>query len=200
VIQAVIFDLGNVVIPFDFRRGYAAMEPHCDYPATEIPRRIRSTGLVHRYETGQIESRAFVDELCQALNLSVTFEQFCELWSAIFLPGSLIPQSLFDKLRDRYRLIALSNTNELHFRQVRANYPVIGNFHHLVLSYQVGRAKPDRRIYDEAVTKAGCRPEECFFIDDVPAYVEGALSAGLQAVRFESYSQLEIELRKHGVL
>ncbi len=167
MIRAVIFDLGNVIIPFDFRRGYAAMERHCPHAAAEIPRRIRSTGLVPLYETGQIESRAFVDELLRALELRIGYEQFCELWTAIFLPGTLIPDELLDRLRQRYRLIALSNTNELHFRQVQANYPVIGKFDDLVLSHRTGFAKPDARIYAEAVARAGCRADECLFIDDV---------------------------------
>jgi len=176
------------------------MEPYCSCPAAEIPKRIRSTGLVHRYESGQIASEDFVAELCRALDLRVSFEQFCELWTAIFLPGSLIPQDLFDRLRGRYPLIALSNTNELHFRTVRANYPVIGNFDHLVLSYEMGCSKPERRIYEQAVQRAGCPAGECLFIDDVEAFVEGARTAGLQAVRFEGYPQLEMELKKRAIL
>jgi putative hydrolase of the HAD superfamily len=200
LIRAIIFDLGGVVIPFDFKRGYAAMEPHCPYPAAEIPRRIRATDLVRRYESGEIESPVFVEELCRSLELRVSFEQFCELWTAIFLPGTLIPEDFFDRLRERYRLVALSNTNELHFRQVEANYPVIRKFDHLVLSYRSGCAKPDRRIYGEAVAQAGCRSEECLFIDDVEAYVEGARSAGLEAFRFEDYAQLRIEFENRRIL
>jgi glucose-1-phosphatase len=199
VIRAVIFDLGNVVIPFDFRRGYRAIERHCSYPAAEIPKRIRATGLVPRYETGQIESRDFVEELTRALELRLSFEEFCEMWTAIFLPGTLVPESLLDRLRERYRLIALSNTNELHFDVVRANYPVIRKFDELVLSYRVGCVKPDPRIYAEAVARAGCVPAECLFIDDVEAYVDGGRAAGLNAVRFESVEQLERDLARFGV-
>jgi putative hydrolase of the HAD superfamily len=200
VIRALIFDLGNVVIPFDFRRGYAAMQPYCSYPAEEIPRRIRPTGLVPRYETGKISSEAFVEELCRALDLRVSFEQFCELWSAIFLPGTLIPEDFLRSLGGRYPLIALSNTNELHFRQVRARYPVIAVFDHLVLSFEAGCAKPDRRIYEQAVACTGCSASECLFIDDVEAYVEGARVVGIEAVRFEYLSQLQSEFFSREIL
>ena len=91
--KALIFDLGGVVIPFDFRRGYAAMEPLCSYPASEIPKRIRATGLVPLYETGKIETETFVAELCRALDLRIEPDQFRALWSAIFLEGTLIPES-----------------------------------------------------------------------------------------------------------
>jgi len=200
VIRALVFDLGGVVIPFDFRRGYAAMEPHCSYPAAEIPKRIRSTDLVRRYESGQIDSRAFVAELSRVLDLRVSFDQFCSLWTAIFLPGTLIPEEFFQKLREHYRLVALSNTNELHFGQVEQNYPIIRQFDHLVLSYRVGCAKPDRRIYEEAIAKTGCNASECLFIDDVEAYVEGARATGMEAIRFEGFPQLAEELSRRGIV
>lgn len=198
MIRALIFDLGGVVIPFDFRRGYAAIEPHCAYPPEEIPKRIRASGLVPRYERGEIATETFVGELCAALDVRVGFAEFCGLWSAIFLPGTLIPENVLESLGQRYRMVALSNTNELHFREVQTKYPVIRHFDELVLSCRMGCAKPDRRIYEEAVRRAGCGAEECLFIDDVEAYVEGARSAGLEAVRFETFSQLEKEfLRQH---
>ena len=200
MVRAIIFDLGGVVVPFDFRRGYAAIAAVCPYPAAEIPKRIRTTDLVQRYETGQIASEAFVEELCRLLDLDVGFDEFCALWTAIFLPGALLPESLFERLGSRYRLIALSNTNEIHFRHAWAHYPVLARFDELVLSYRMGCAKPDRRIYDHAVARAGCLPEECLFIDDVEAYVEGARAAGLQALRFEGYSLLEAALLERGIL
>jgi FMN phosphatase YigB (HAD superfamily) len=199
VLKALIFDLGGTIVPFDFRRGYAAMEPLCAYPAAEIPARIRSTDLVRRFETGQIEPETFVEELCRALELRVSYAEFCDLWTSIFLPEPLIPEAVFAGLRRRYPLVLLSNTNDIHFQMIRRSYPLLDHFDHFVLSYQVGALKPSPRIYEEAVARAGCRAEECFFTDDVAPYVEGARLAGLDAVRFESYAQLESELRSRGV-
>jgi len=99
----------------------------------------------------------------------------------------------------RYPLVLLSNTNDIHFQMIRRSYPLLDHFDHFVLSYQVGVLKPSPRIYEEAVARAGCRAEECFFTDDVVPYVEGARQAGLDAVRFESYPQLVCELRSRGV-
>ena len=200
VFKAIIFDLGGVIVPLDYQRGYVAMEPLCGFPAAEIPQRIRSTGLVPRYETGQIGSEHFVEELCRALKLRVTYAEFCELWSSIFLPDALIPESLFAALAQRYRLVLLSNTNDLHFRMIRAHFPLLEHFDELVLSYQVGTMKPSPRIYEEAVARAGCRPQECFFTDDIEAYVEGARRAGIDAIRFEGYPQLDMELRRRAIL
>lgn len=200
MIRAVIFDLGGVIVPLDFPRAYAAIEALCPYPAAEIPKRIRSSGLVERYETGQLGSRSFVEQLSALLDLHIPYEQFCELWSTLFLPEPLIPEAMLAELKQRYPLILLSNTNEIHFEHIRSRFPLLGHFHHLVLSYQVGAAKPSRRIYEEAVARAGCLPQECFFTDDVPAYVEGAKQAGMDAVRFLDYAQLETELRARGMV
>ena len=82
--RAVIFDLGKVLVHFDFQRGYRALEGLCPYPAAEIPKRLATTGLVERFETGLVEPRDFVTQLCGILDLRVDYDQFCGIWSSIF--------------------------------------------------------------------------------------------------------------------
>ena len=200
MIKTVIFDLGGVIVPLDFKRGYARMEPLCRYTAAEIPKRLRQTDLVTRYEIGAIESPAFVAQLSELLGLKVSYSEFCELWSSIFLPETLIQEPLLQRIRERHRLLLLSNTNDLHFSMIERTYPILRLFDDRVLSYKVGASKPAPRIYEEAIARAGCRPEECLFIDDVPAFVEGARKAGIDAVQFESEEQVERELLARGVL
>src|SRR6266481_10025541 len=115
MIKAVIFDLGKVIIPFDFKRGYQALEQVCGYPAAEIPRRIGTTDLVQRFESGLVEPKDFVAQLSRVLDLRVDYDQFCQIWTSIFLPDPLIPESLLEGLSKRYRLLLLSNTNAIHF-------------------------------------------------------------------------------------
>jgi FMN phosphatase YigB (HAD superfamily) len=194
VIKTVIFDLGKVLIPFDFSRGYRGMERFCDYPAAEITKRIAATDLVHRFETGLVEPRDFVAQLSRSLDLRITYEQFCEIWSSIFLPDTLVPESMLAGIGARYRLLVLSNTNAIHFDMVRQNYPMLRHFHDLVLSYEVKAMKPSPAIYREAIDRAQCRPEECFYTDDILAYVEGARREGIDAVQFQSCAQLERDL------
>ena len=171
----------------------------CAYPAEEIPRRIGTTDLVNRFECGLVEPQAFVDQLCGILDLRLEYSRFCEIWSCIFLPDTLIPESLLEGLRRRYRLLLLSNTNAIHFGMIRDNYPLLRHFDEYVLSYEVGAMKPSPRIYAEAIARAGCEPGECFFTDDIPEYVAGARAAGIDAVQFQSAAQIESELTKRGV-
>ena len=194
MIKTVIFDLGKVLIPFDFSRGYRAMEPFCAHPAAEIPKRIAATDLVHRFETGLVEPRDFVAQLSRMLELRVTYDQFCEIWSSIFLPDTLVPDSLLAGIGERYRMLVLSNTNAIHFAMVRRNYSLLRHFDDLVLSYEVKAMKPSPAIYREAIARAHCLPHECFYTDDIAAYVEGARREGIDAVQFESCAQLEREL------
>lgn len=175
------------------------MQPLCCYPAEEIPKRIGSTDLVLKFESGKISPEAFVRELTQLLELNVTYDKFCNLWSAIFLPETLIPEALIEALARRYRLLLLSNTNAIHFDMIRASYPLLRHIHHYVLSHEVGAMKPEAEIYRAALVHAECAPEECFFTDDQPAYVEGARREGIDAVQFTGLKRLEQELRVRGV-
>ncbi len=193
--KAILFDLGRVLIDFDFRRAYRALAGLCPYAAEEIPRRLAGTGLVERFETGLVEPREFVDQLCQILDSKVDYEQFREIWSSIFTE-ILIPESMLEGLGRRYRLVLVSNTNALHFEMIRETYGhLLGHFDDLVLSHEIHAMKPRPEIFQAAVERAGCRPEECFYTDDIAAYIEGARRMGIDAVRFESRAQLEGEMR-----
>jgi glucose-1-phosphatase len=198
--RAIIFDLGRVIVPFDFRRAYAQVESLTGIPAAEIPGRIRGTGLVDLLESGKIAPRDFVQQISAVLNLSCTYNEFCEIWSSIFTRETLISEDLLRRIASRYPLVVLSNTNAIHFEMIRANYPLLRHFHTLILSHEVGAMKPSPLIYEKAVEAAGCRPEECFFTDDIQEYVDGAKRYGIDAVRFESQNQIESELRKRIVL
>ncbi len=97
-------------------------------------------------------------------------------------------------------MLALSNTNPIHFAMVKEAYPLLRQFHDFVLSYEVGAAKPEAKIYREAIVRARCNPEECFFIDDLAVNVEAAREHGMDAVQFLSAEQLDRELRFRGLL
>jgi putative hydrolase of the HAD superfamily len=96
-------------------------------------------------------------------------------------------------------LLALSNTNSIHFAMLKDAYPLLRHFHDFVLSYEVGAAKPDAKIYREAIARAQCRPEECFFTDDMAVNIEAACEHGMDAVQFLSAEQLDRELRARGL-
>ena len=197
--KAMLFDLGRVLVHFDFRRGYEALEKDCGIPAADIPRRLAPTGLVERFETGLIEPRPFFDEFRRILELDLEYARFCEIWSCIFT-HQILPQEMLEGLHRRYRMVLLSNTNALHFEMIRQWYaPLLSQFDELVLSYEVGAMKPRPEIFDRAIQAAQCAPVECFYTDDIAPYVEAARAKGIDAVLFESREQLESALRARSI-
>ena len=196
--KAVIFDLGRVLVHFDFKRGYRALEGLCPHEAAAIPKLLSGTGLVERFETGLIEPRDFVGEMSRILDLRVDYDQFCDIWSCIFT-DTLVPESMLEGLKSRYRLLLLSNTNAIHFEMIRRTYPMLRHFDDLILSYEVKAMKPQPEIYRAAIEKAGCRPEECFYTDDIEAYVEGGRAMGIDAVQFQGAERLKEELAARNI-
>jgi putative hydrolase of the HAD superfamily len=199
VIKAIIFDMGKVIIPFDFQRAYTTIEELCAYKTAEIRERLRATNLVTQFETGLMEPRDFVSRLCEILGANIEYEHFRQIWSSIFLPDTLIPETLVEGLRKRHRVLLLSNTNAIHFPMIRDAYAILDHFDDFILSYRVRAMKPDPAIYKAAIRAAGCRPEECFFTDDIKDYVEAARKLGMDGVQFVSREQLEEDLRARGV-
>ena len=194
MIRTLIFDLGKVLVPFDFERGFEGMRPYCPHPPAEMRARLVSTDLVPRFEGGLVEPREFVEEMSRILDMRVDYARFCDIWSSIFLPETLIPEAWMEGLHRRYRMLLLSNTNAIHFPMVRESYSILNHFDAFILSYEVKAMKPSPRIYEAALAQAGCAAGECFYTDDIAEYVEGARRLGIDAVEFISAAALREEL------
>ncbi len=199
MIKTVIFDLGRVLIPFDFMRAYVRMQALCGLTPDEMRARLSRDQFVHRFETGLIESRDFVAEVAARLDVEIDYDGFCDIWSSIFLPETLVPERVVEGIRRHHRTVLLSNTNELHFAMLDERYPILSHFDARILSYEVKAMKPSPAIYQAAIDAAGCAPGECFFTDDIPAYIDGAKAMGIDAVQFESGEQILGELAARGV-
>jgi glucose-1-phosphatase len=200
VIRSILFDLGNVLVPFDIQRGYKQLSQASGLPQEEVAVRIRESGLYEVYESGQIETDSFLDEFTKVLGYRSSLEEFREVWNSIFFPHTATSEELVVDLKSRYRLVLLSNTNDLHFNWLRERYPILNHFDAYTLSYQVGAMKPSERIYAAAVENAQCKPEECFFTDDIEKYVEAARSFGIDAEQFVGEETLRAHLRNRGML
>lgn len=196
--KALIFDLGKVLISFDFQIGYRTIAEHCPHPPAEIRGRIIATGLVEPLEKGLMGPQEFVRRLTEALDLRLDYDGFRRVWGSIFC-GQLIPDGVLESLAARYRLLLLSNTNFIHFETIREKYTLLRHFHDLVLSFEVHAMKPEPEIYHAVLDRAGCRAEECFYTDDIGEFVEAGRQHGMDAVQFESPAQLEREMSARGI-
>ena len=199
MIDTLIFDLGQVILPFDWKRGYRALAGYSPYAPEEVRRRIKETGLFDTVERGLVAPGELARRLSAVLELNVPFEKFRELWSSIFLPEPNLPDEMLAGLHANYRLLLLSNTDAIHYGWIVEKYPIMRHFDHCVLSFELGLRKPEPGIYQEAIRQSQCAPAEIFFTDDIAENIAAARVAGIDAVQFQSLEQLEGELTSRGI-
>ena len=72
MIQAILFDLGNVIVGFDIARGYRAIEAHSPLDAAEMRRRITRSGLVQTFERGELSGDEFFQRISSLLELRLS--------------------------------------------------------------------------------------------------------------------------------
>lgn len=199
MIRAVFFDLGKVLLDFDWEVVCKDATTWCDTDPVQMIRWIATSPQTHEYECGRLTSHQFFDHARTALGFRGRFEDFAELWSDIFTE---IPETvaLVRELKGRLPLALLSNTNELHVEWVMAHWDFMHLFDDMVLSFREGCAKPGPEIYQHALARLSVKPAEAFFVDDRPENVAGAMAAGMDAVPFTDGAALRAALVQRGVL
>ena len=103
------------------------------------------------------------------------------------------------KLKKQYPLYLISNTNDLHYEHVKAKFNLLKHFVACFPSHEVGHRKPDSAMFEHVLKKIKMKPEETVFIDDMPAFVEGATQLGMQAIQFTTRDALAADLKKLGL-
>src|SRR5215207_7845269 len=195
MIEALLFDLGKVLIDFDFERGMRHFASRTPLAQEEFETVVLNQNWVGRYEHGEISTADYLHYLREHGKLDMNLSEFHDAWSAVFLPGLIVPEELIVNLKARYPLILVSNTNESHARFAIERYPVLRHFDHKIFSHEVGSMKPDRRIYDAAIAAAGKPPGVLFFTDDRLENIESATKLGINAHQFQSVLKLVKALR-----
>ena len=130
--------------------------------------------------------------------MRLPYAEFAEIWCDIFAEQREVT-GLLDEIGRHADLVLLSNTDPLHFDYIRRYYDFLAKFGRLVLSYEVGHAKPARQIYQRALDL--CAPgSRLIYFDDVPEYVAAARACGLPAEQFVDAGRLRRDLEQFGVL
>lgn len=199
VLQAVLFDLGNVLAFFSHDRMCAQIGELCGRSAQEIREVLIDTGLQWRFERGWLTEREFQRELERVLEHEFDFSELIRAGSDIFEENlSLLP--VLDELHARgIKLVLLSNTCISHFQFVAESFRVLERFDDVILSCEVGHLKPEPEIFEAAVAAIGCSPDRCFYTDDISEYVATGRRYGLHAEVFSGTDQLLIHLARLGV-
>jgi FMN phosphatase YigB (HAD superfamily) len=147
--DALLFDLGRVVLDIDFSRALACWAGHAGCELTHLIGRFSQNDIYKRHERGEIADAEFFAALRASLGIDVSDAQFLEGWNAIFAGEMPEIAGLLARAARRLPLYAFSNTNrahEAHFSQHFAD--VLGHFQKLFLSSTIGLRKPDAKAYD----------------------------------------------------
>jgi glucose-1-phosphatase len=200
MIKTVLFDLGNVILPFDLSRVAARLALYSPYSAEEILARVGPAEVVDAFETGLMDPHDYFNYLTNACRLAgLSFEQFVPLFNDIFDQNADVI-SLISTLKGKFHLGLISNTNPIHVDHIKATYEYLGHFDKAWYSNEAGLRKPNPALYKLALTHFSVDPHESVMIDDMKLNIDSALDLGMNAVHFQSPGQLMIELKTLGVL
>jgi glucose-1-phosphatase len=185
--DALLFDLGRVVIDIDFDKALACWAGHAGCEPAHLVGRFARDEIYQRHETGSIDDAEFFASLRRSLGIDLSDAQFLEGWNAIFageMPGI---GSLLMRAGTRVPLYAFSNTNNAHVEHFSQAYAeVLGHFREIFLSSAIGLRKPDAAAYDHVVQAIGVPAQRIVFFDDLAENIDGARARGLTAVHVTS--------------
>ena len=199
-IKAILFDLGKVILDFDFNPAFRKLSKATGLTSQEIRGHFSRSGLEVLYDGGKISSRRFYHEVKKTLKHPLSYGAFKKVWNNIFTPKVRM-MALVRELSRRYRLVLISNTNAMHYGHVRRKYPVFRLFDRHILSFREKVRKPDERIYRRAIAACQAGPDEIFYIDDREDLTTAADALGLRTFTFKNNPDALVKrLKSEGIL
>lgn len=193
-IEAIIFDLGRVLVDIDndrLVRNLSRRDSEID--ANALLSLVEEDELTVQFDTGKLTPEQFYGAVCSEKGIQIGYGDFLTGYCDIFKPMFGIDY-LIHQLKDKYTIGLLSNTNTLHYNFITGHFPYVDAIKKPTLSYKLGIMKPDEKIYQTAAENVGVDISKCLFIDDRQPNVDGAVSAGMQAFVFEGVDQLRKQL------
>src|SRR5467141_262969 len=198
--DALLFDLGRVVLDIDFDKTLACWAGHAGCEPAHLIGRFARDDIYQRHETGEISDAEFFAALRASLGVGLSDAQFLEGWNAIFageVPGIA---ALLARAAQRLPLYAFSNTNSAHVEHFSQAYAdLLGHFREIFLSSAIGLRKPDAAAYDHVVKAIGVPASRIVFFDDLAENIDGARACGLTAVHVTSPDDVAHALAALGI-
>ena len=178
-----IFDIGNVLVDFDFQVLLKQIAADSGTPVEQPTE--RDLEMHHAVEEGVISDQEFVDFLNQSKGLSWTVDTLIGVWQKMFTVNPTGYGMFREAIARGLPVYTLSNIAEHHIEAIERNWPgFFDGATGLFLSYQVGARKPNAEIYRRMLDDLGVKGEQCLFLDDLERNIEAARAAGIQAHQF----------------
>ncbi|MEY2429734.1 MAG: hypothetical protein QOJ40_2619, partial [Verrucomicrobiota bacterium] len=198
--KVVVFDLGKVLLDFDYSIAARKIAARANLRAEEIKHFIDHSPLLFRYETGLMTKEQFYEEICGATGFSGTFDEFVECFSGIFTPIEPMVQLQIAIRQRGIPTYIFSNTNELAIGYIRRTFAFFANFDGYIFSYEQGAMKPDAKIYEVVERQAGHRQADILYLDDRPENVAAGADRGWQVILQESPEKTRRMVESLGLL
>jgi FMN phosphatase YigB (HAD superfamily) len=199
--QALLFDLGGVLLDIDFDRALQAWAPYSTLSLAEL-RTVFTHDLPYElHERGDIDAAAYFDHLARTLKLSASHAQIEQGWNAIFVGEFEATRQSVASLRGTLPCHAFSNTNASHMAVWSERFPKMVNaFDRIFTSHELRLRKPEREAFDRICGLTGVPAESFLFFDDLPVNVQAARDAGFQAVLVRSPDDVATALESLGLV
>lgn len=196
-----LFDLGNTLIKLAYERVLENICRDASISRDKLVDLLERPGGYRDLESGAIGFGEFYDFICTNAGYRESQRQFREVWSDFFdgtLPGV---ETLLERIREKYRVAFLSNSNEVHAEIIPHRFATLFRKEdRFIFSYRFKVAKPDPEMFRRALEIIGALPQHVVFIDDLLENVRSAQTVGLQAFQFVDADSLTADLVREGLL
>lgn len=189
-IQTILFDMGNVLVFFSHDKMCEQLGELCGLNGAEMRKLLLGSELQWDFERGRLSEEQFCEELSARVGKSLDLKAVRRAASDIFFPHDEMLPVLSGLKQNDYRLVLLSNTSLSHFNWIQENFRFLEFFDDFVLSYESDAIKPEAPIFERALERIHCDPANCFYTDDIPAYIDAGRQFGLQADVFTTADNL----------
>jgi HAD superfamily hydrolase (TIGR01509 family) len=201
VIQWFLFDLGNVLVKLAYERVIATICSDSDVDREELLGIFESPGGYRDMERGAVSFNDFYELLRARAGYRGTNETFRRVWQDFFdgpVPGI---EEVLERVRERYRVAFLSNSNEVHAELIPRQFAALfASDDRFIFSHRFGLAKPDPELFHRALELIGAPAEQVVFIDDILENVDAARAIGMRAYQFTDSLSLLRALEADGTL
>jgi HAD superfamily hydrolase (TIGR01509 family) len=194
-IEALLFDLGGVIIKIDFGRCLRRWATSAGCAVEDIASRFTFDAAYEDHERGTIDAAEYFAGLRRSLSLDLTDDALLEGWNDVYVGPDAEVVDLLVQARTRFPLYAFTNTNPSHqtvWSRLFARELEV--FDSIFVSSEIGHRKPDRAAFEAVASMIDVSPSRILFFDDGPENVEGARKAGLQAVHVTSADSVRAAL------
>jgi FMN phosphatase YigB (HAD superfamily) len=190
----VVFDLGKVLVDFDYNIAIPRIAAQSTLSAAGIKTFFFHSHLLVDYECGRVTRREFFEQARRVTGFDGTFGEFCEFFADIFTAIPPMIELHAGLHRRGIPTYIFSNTNDLAIEHVRRSFPFFRDFNGYIYSYEVKAMKPDPKIYEALEKLADRRGAEIIYIDDRPENVAGGEARGWQTILHETQEKTRMAL------